>query len=217
MQTSEIRGVRVFNHRLFLIVVGWLIVLSVIVIMGLGLYAFFMYPLQHSPPDPGESFDQYSLQLYQAYIAQNSLTFRFMSTAMGILMATLIFVLILLALQMYAWHADRKRLLAWRENGFLCERLEFLPGNRIRLNNIEIQLNRTQQENFRQLVLKRLHHLPLHALDIGEHGVQSIKRLREELGGKFVEQALIKVKKGEGYWLEIEPSSVHGLMPDDAS
>ncbi|MBU0655622.1 MAG: hypothetical protein KJ914_10910 [Gammaproteobacteria bacterium] len=214
MQTSKVRGARLFNHSHFLIVVGWLIVLSVAVIMGLGLYAFISFS---SPqyPDISDNLNENGFKLYEAYIEQVNQTFRFMSSAMGILMATLIFVLMLLALQMYAWHTDRKRLLSWRENGFLCERLEFLPGNRLRLNNIEIQLNRTQHQNFCQLVRKRLDNMPLHALDIGEHGVQSIKRLREELGSKFIEQAFIKVKKGEGYWLEVEPASIRGLTPDE--
>lgn len=211
MQTSKILGASIFNHRLFLIVVGWLIALSVTVIIGLGIYAMsaFLPPIQYPNADDLEA--NLLKHAYGQYLTYVNTSFRFLSTVIAILLATIIILLVLLALQMYAWHKDRERLLKWKESGFLCELLEILPGNRLRLNNIEIQLNRAQLETLCQLVQKRLDNMPLHALDMGEHGVQAIKRLREELGSKFLEKALIKVKKGEGYWLEVDPTSVRGF------
>lgn len=211
MQTSKILGASIFNHRLFLIVVGWLIALSVTVIIGLGIYALsaFQSPIQY--PNADELDTNLLKHAYGQYLTYVNTSFRFMSSVIGIMLAAVIILLILLALQMYAWHKDRERLVIWRDSGFLCERLEILPGNCLRLNNLEIQLNRAQLDTLCQLVQKRLGDMPLHALDIGEHGVQSIKRLREELGSKFLEKAFIKVKKGEGYWLEVDPVSIRGF------
>lgn len=192
------------QHRYFLSIISFLIILSTAVIMALGFYAFFSF----SPPiDPliGESNTK---QIYFDYVYHVDRTFYFLTTTIGILLGTLFFVLILLALQMYAWNIDRKRLIVWRDAGFLCEHLEILPADRLRINNIEIQLNRTQLDTLKKLLLKRLEGVPLHALDIGEHGIQSIKRLREELGAKFLEKVFIKVNKGQGYWLEVDPSSI---------
>ena len=115
---------------------------------------------------------------------------------------------------MLSWQKDRRKLEQWRETGFMCERLEFLPANRLKLNNIELDLNKTQIENLKKLANQRKAGKTLHALDIGDHGVQAIKRLREELGSKFIEKSLIKVRKREGYWLEVDAHNIHKL-PDE--
>jgi hypothetical protein len=110
---------------------------------------------------------------------------------------------------MYMWSRDRKKLNLWKEAGFLCERLEFLPANRIKINNIELELNKTQIDTLHMLVTQRLQGKLLHSLDMGDHGVQAIKRLREELGSKFMEKTLVKVRKREGYWVEVDSSNIH--------
>ena len=133
-----------------------------------------------------------------------------------ILIVTVILLLILLGCQMIFWLRDRRRLDKWREVGFTCERLEFLPANRIRLNNIELELNKTQVDNLKKLATNRVKGETLHATDMGNHGVQSIKRLREELGIKFFERCLIKARKHEGYWLEIDAQNIHGLSGDNS-
>lgn len=141
-------------------------------------------------------------------------SFTLLTTMLGILVVTIILLLMLLGFQMLSWQKDRRKLEQWRETGFMCERLEFLPANRLKLNNIELDLNKTQIENLKKLAAHRKEGKPLHSLDIGDHGVQSIKRLREELGAKFIEKSLIKVRKREGYWLEVDANNIHKL-PDE--
>ncbi|MCK5901760.1 MAG: hypothetical protein KAG28_01310 [Cocleimonas sp.] len=131
-----------------------------------------------------------------------------------VLLSTLILSLFLMIYQMHQWNKDRKKLDKWRQSGFFCEHLEFLPANRIKLNNIELELNKTQIDNLKRLAESRLDGIPLHALDIGG---QPIKRLREELGAKFLEKTFIKVRKREGYWLEVEQDQIHGSVKSDSS
>lgn len=125
------------------------------------------------------------------------------------LMGAIILTLILLLSQAYMWSKDRRKLELWRESGFLCERLEFLPANRLRLNNIELELNKTQIDNLIKIAKSRKQGKPIHTLDIGDHGAQSTNRLREELGKKFIERSLIKHRKQEGYWLEVDPERIY--------
>lgn len=129
----------------------------------------------------------------------------------SVLIATIVLLLLILGYQMYLRSQDLKKLDSWRESGFLCERLEFLPANRVKLNNLELELNKTQIDNLQKLAHYRLKGKPLHSLDMGDHAVQSIKRLREELGAKFIEKSLVKVRRSEGYWLEVEAARIHGL------
>ena len=159
---------------------------------------------------PDESSDSSAtLLLLSQYIQMNAESFELMKSTIFILFVTLLLTLILLSAQMYMWACDRKRLIKWKKSGFLCENLEFLPANRVKLNNIELELNKTQIENLRKLADRRREGKPLHSLDIGDHGVQAVKRLREELGARFLEKTLIKVRKKEGYWLEIDSENIH--------
>jgi len=116
--------------------------------------------------------------------------------------------------QMLLWQRDRKKLSVWREQGFFCERLEFLPANRVRINNLELEVNAKQLQTLKLLAIQRLQSSePMHSLDVDEFGNQAIKRLREELGTKFLEKVFIKVRKGKGYWLEVEPKNIRGISP----
>lgn len=133
-------------------------------------------------------------------------------TIFSVLFATIILLLLILGYQMYLRGQDLKKLDSWRESGFFCERLEFLPANRVKLNNIELELNKTQIENLQKLAHHRIKGKPLHSLDMGDHAVQSIKRLREELGAKFIEKSFVKVRRSEGYWLEVDAGKIHGLL-----
>lgn len=145
-----------------------------------------------------------------AYAMGNKMLIVF-SSAIGVLFATIILLLLILGYQLYLRSQDLKKLDLWRESGFLCERLEFLPANRVKLNNLELELNKTQIDNLQKLAHHRVLGKPLHSLDMGDHAVQSIKRLREELGSKFIEKSLVKVRRSEGYWLEVEASKIYGL------
>jgi len=135
------------------------------------------------------------------------------TTIIGILMGTLLLLLGTLIYQMHLRTQDLKKIDQWRESGFLCERLEFLPANRIKLNNLELELNKAQIENLKKLAHHRIIGKPLHSVDMGDHAVQSIKRLREELGAKFIEKSLVKVRTKEGYWLEVDAGGIYGLPP----
>ena len=164
----------------------------------------FLY-WENSPSSSGESA---ALSLFDGYVSRSLTLF---TVIIGTLFATLILLLGILIYQMYLRSLDLKKIDLWRETGFLCERLEFLPANRIKLNNIELELNKTQIESLRKLARNRVIGKPLHSIDMGDHAVQSIKRLREELGSKFIEKSLVKVRRREGYWLEVEAGGIYGL------
>jgi DNA-binding response OmpR family regulator len=116
---------------------------------------------------------------------------------------------------MYSWSQDKRKLALWREHGLVIERLEFLAGNRLRLNNIELELNRAQMQTLRELATKRLADEPLHPAELpGDNGTQLIKRLREELGARLLEKSLIQNRRGKGYWLDMEPSHIRILEED---
>jgi len=153
------------------------------------------------------------LDLLNNFTDQQNRSANLYSDVILVLMGTLLMTLLLIGVQLFLWNLDRKKLDAWRESGFQCERLEFLPANRIKLNNIELELNKTQVENLQKLARQRRTGKPLHSVDMGDHAVQNIKRLREELGSKFIEKSLVKVRRREGYWLEVEADNIHGL-PD---
>jgi len=150
------------------------------------------------------------LNLYDGYVSKTLVLY---TTIIGVLMGTLLILLGTLIYQMYLRSLDLKKIDLWRESGFLCERLEFLPANRIKLNNLELELNKTQIENLKKLAHHRIIGKPLHSVDMGDHAVQSIKRLREELGAKFIEKSLVKVRTKEGYWLEVDAGGIYGLPP----
>ena len=149
-----------------------------------------------------------ALSLFDGYVSK---TITLFTTIIAVLFATLLLLLGILIYQMYLRSLDLKKIDLWRETGFLCERLEFLPANRVKLNNLELELNKTQIESLRKLAHNRVLGEPLHSLDMGDHAVQSIKRLREELGAKFIEKSLVKVRRREGYWLEVDAAGIYGL------
>lgn len=207
------------SHLLIWITTG-LTILSTTCILALTIYVLVKMP--YAPPEESallkriedtslthEINNKVSTDLMNAYTKQSSKSVEGSRTIILILALCLLAIIILLGSQMYMWARDRKLLSYWKRAGFLCERLEFLPANRIKLNNLEIELNKTQIETLKKLVKGRCEGKPIHALELGEHGVQTIKRLREELGARFMAQTLIKVRKREGYWIEVSPDSIY--------
>ena len=164
-------------------------------------------PLENPASD---SLAAQALSLYDGFASKTQTLFTIL---IGILMGTLLLLLGTLIYQMHLRTLDLKKIDQWRESGFLCERLEFLPANRIKLNNLELELNKAQIENLKKLAHHRIIGKPLHSVDMGDHAVQSIKRLREELGAKFIEKSLVKVRTKEGYWLEVDAGGIYGLPP----
>ena len=217
MLKIEPKKVQWLHYLVFLLVflsVSGVLWVAVLVLQDSPLSSFVENGLQKQveanlleSPDSGGA--EATLLLLTQYVQVNAKSFDVMKVTISILALTLLLTLILLGAQMYMWTCDRKKLVRWKESGFLCENLKFLPGNRIKLNNIELELNKTQIENLKKLAAKRVEGKPLHSLDIGEHGVQAVKRLREELGARFLEKTLIKVRKREGYWLEINAEHIH--------
>lgn len=117
--------------------------------------------------------------------------------------------LLVVIIQSYFWSIDRKKILHWKENGILYERLEFLDGGRIRIDHIEMEINKAQLQTLLDLARKRLEGTPLHPLDLNQdNAAQAIKRLREELGSRLLEKTFIKNHRGKGYWLDIEPANI---------
>lgn len=125
------------------------------------------------------------------------------------LIILLFFLLLISLVHLSLWRQDKKKLALFREKGITYERIEFLSGGRLKIDSIEIELNKAQLKTMLELVKKRAENLPLHPADIkGDNGAQTIKRLREELGCKIIERTLIKNFKGQGYWLDTLPENI---------
>lgn len=141
-----------------------------------------------------------------------------MSTILGILTIGLLISTVTIGVLLYLWGKDRKKMAAWKEIGFACDRLEFLQSNRIRLNHTELLLNKSQYCTLQKLVRSRMQGKALHGIDLGENATQIVKRLREELGSKLLEKTLIMNHRGKGYWIDIDPKRVKGIeVISDAS
>lgn len=134
----------------------------------------------------------------------------FMTGVIGILTIGLLLSIIIIGLLLYFWEKDRKKMILWKEIGFSCERLEFLQGNRIKLNHTELLLNKSQYLTMQKLINSRMSGEALHGIELGENATQVVKRLREELGSKLIEKTLIMNHRGKGYWVDIDPKMVKG-------
>lgn len=148
-------------------------------------------------------------EAFAAYVRENDRKEAFLLISMSALLIILFLILIISLVQMYAWMMDKKKISIWRKNGIIYERIEFLPGNRLRIDNIEIEMNKAQMQTLTNLVKKRIEGYPLHPTDLeSDNCAQMIKRLKEELGCKIIEKTLIKNHRGQGYWFDVEPVKI---------
>lgn len=136
----------------------------------------------------------------------------FMAAVLGLLTIGLLVSSFMLWVVLYFWNQDKKKMIVWQEVGFACERLEFLEGNRVRMNHTELILNKSQYLTMQKLVSSRMEGEALHGIELGENATQVIKRLREELGSKLLEKTLIMNHRGKGYWFDIDPKKIKGLI-----
>lgn len=207
--------IRIFRHSYFSLVIALILLVSIIALVGLAIFSMFNFSAAPLYPAGAAITEE---QSFEEYVRLVSLTFEFMTTLIGVLIAALVLILILFGIQMYSWSQDKRRLALWRETGLVVERLEFLAGDRLRLNNLELELNRAQMQTLRELVSKRQADLSLHPAELpGDNGTQLIKRLREELGARWLEKTLIQNRRGKGYWLDMDPSHIHLLTEDTES
>lgn len=147
--------------------------------------------------------------LVSNYEAATQGTINLLGTVISILSILLLSVLAVFLMQMRVWNLDKRKLNKWQEQGIIYERLEFLSGNRLRIDNIEIEVNKAQMQTLMELVKSRVDGNPLHSADIqSDNGAQMIKRLREEIGCRLIEKTFIKNQRGKGYWLNIEPVNI---------
>lgn len=182
------------------------IFISIILLIALAVFAISTFSAAPSYPDTGEIVEE---QSFAEYVGLVNTAIQFLTTIIGVLITSLLLMIILLGAQMYLWRKDRQRLDKWQSMGLVIERLEFLSGNRLRINSTEIQLNRAQYTTFNELINSRLKGETLHPSELtGDNGTQMIKRLREEMGGRIIEKTLIKSRRGKGYWAEIDPDNV---------
>lgn len=204
--------IRVFRHSYFSLVIALILLVSIIALVGLAVFSMLHFSAAPLYPAGSAITEE---QSFEEYVRLVSLTFEFMTTLIGVLIAALVLTLVLFGVQMYSWSQDKRRLALWRESGLVVERLEFLAGDRLRLNNLELELNRAQMQTLRELVTKRQADLPLHPAELpGDNGTQLIKRLREELGARWLEKSLIQNRRGKGYWLDMDPSHIRLLAED---
>lgn len=188
----------------FVIALGML--LAVLVLITLTIIAMLNFPTDLAYPDAAAITEEQSFGPYVGLV--NKVT-EFLTTIIGILIVALLLTVSLLGAQMLLWNRDRRRLSEWQNSGLVIERLELLSGERLRLNGTELELNRAQFSTLSALLDKRLAGEALHPSDLpGDNGTQMIKRLREELGGRLIEQSFIKSRRGKGYWAEIEPENI---------
>lgn len=182
------------------------IFLSIVLLIGVAVFAIVTFSAIPETPDTSPIVAEQSFEHY-VWLVNRAL--QFLTTVTGILIAALLLTIILLGIQMFLWSKDRRKLADWQNNGLVVERLEFLSGERLKINGLEIELNRAQYSTLKELINKRLQGETLHPSELpGDNGTQMIKRLREELGGRLVEQSLIKSRRGKGYWAEIDPENV---------
>ncbi len=195
-----------FGHSYFSLVIALTLLVSIILLVSLATFAMLNFSAAPPYPDASAIVEE---QSFGEYVGLVGLTFEFMTKVIGVLIAALILTIVLFGIQMYIWSQDKRKLAQWRDTGLVVERLEFLPGNRLRLNNMEIELNRAQMATLKELVAKRRADQPLHPADLpGDNGTQMIKRLREELGARLLEKSLIQSRRGKGYWIDIDPSLI---------
>lgn len=200
------------RHSYFSVIIAVILLVSIVSLIGLAVFAMFNFSAAPSYPSSSAIVEE---QSFEQYVRLVSLTFEFMTTLIGVLIMALVLTLILFAVQLYSWSLDRRKLAEWRDHGLVVERLEFLAGNRLRLNNMELELNRAQLQTLKELASKRSQDLPLHPADLpGDNGTQSIKRLREELGARLLEKSLIQNRRGKGYWLLMDPQHIHDSEAD---
>lgn len=198
---------KLIRHSYFSLVIALILLVSIIALVGVAVFSLLNFSASPLYPAGSAITEEQSFEEYVRFV---SLTFEFMTTLIGVLIAALVLILILFGVQMYSWSQDKRRLALWREQGLVVERLEFLSGNRLRLNHLELELNRAQMQTLRELVSKRQADLPLHPADLpGDNGTQLIKRLREELGARLLEKSLIQNRRGKGYWLDMEAAHIH--------
>ncbi len=182
------------------------IFLSIILLTGVAIFGILTFSAIPAAPDTSPVVAEQSFEQY-VWLVNRAL--QFLTTVTGILIAALLLTVILLGIQMFLWSKDRRKLADWQNSGLVVERLELLSGNRLKINGLEIELNRAQYGTLKQLINKRMQGENLHPSDLpGDNGTQMIKRLREEMGGRLVEQSLIKSRRGKGYWAEIDPENI---------
>lgn len=182
------------------------IFLSIVLLIGVAVFAIVTFSAIPATPDASPIVAEESFSHY-VWLVNRAL--QFLTTVTGILIAALLLIIVLLGIQMFLWGKDRRKLADWQNSGLVVERLEFLPGNRLKINGLEIELNRAQFNTLQELINKRMAGETLHPSDLpGDNGTQMIKRLREEMGGRLIEQSLIKSRRGKGYWAEVEPENV---------
>jgi len=202
----------VFGHPYFAFSLAFILFLSIVSLVALASFAIMSFSVAPPYPDSSAIVEE---QSFGEYVGLVGLTFDFLTKVIGVLIAVLILTLALLGVQMYVWSRDRRKMARWREVGLVIERLEFRSGNRLRLNHLELELNRAQMNTLRALVKQRCEGEPLHPADLpGDNGTQMMKRLREELGARLLEQALIKNRRSKGYWIEINPNVVRDDDPE---
>ena len=182
------------------------IFVSIVLLVSIAVFAILTFSAAPNYPDTGAIVEEES---FGEYVGLVNTAIQFLTTVIGILIAALLLTIILLGVQMFLWAQDRRKLADWQHSGLVIERLEFMSGNRLRINSTEIELNRAQYQTLKELINKRLSGEPLHPSDLpGDNGTQMIKRLREELGGRLIEQNLIKSRRGKGYWAEVDPENI---------
>ena len=182
------------------------ILVSIVLLVSVAIFALLTFSAAPEYPDSGAIVEE---QSFEVYVGLVNTAIQFLTTVIGILIAALLLTIILLGAQLFLWAKDRRKLADWQHSGLVVERLEFMPGNRLRINSTEIELNRAQYHTLKELINKRIAGEPLHPSELpGDNGTQMIKRLREELGGRLIEQNLIKSRRGKGYWAEIDPDNV---------
>ncbi|MEZ5478893.1 MAG: hypothetical protein R3E95_15870 [Thiolinea sp.] len=145
---------------------GIAITLFITILLLIGITVFALLNFSAAPPYP-DNDPVVAEQSFGFYVGLVNTSIRFLTTLIGILVAALFLTIILLGIQMYLWSKDRRKLADWQNSGLVVERLEFLSGNRLRLNGMELELNRAQLNTLHELVKKRIAGEPLHQRTAG--------------------------------------------------
>lgn len=126
---------KIIAHPRFAYVMAVLLLGTVTLLIALAGFALTGSSVAPPYPDASKIVEE---QSFGEYIGLVELTFDFLTKVIGVLIAALLLIIVLLGVQLYLWNQDRRKLTKWRETGLVVERIEFLAGNRLRINNIEL-------------------------------------------------------------------------------
>lgn len=175
---------------------------SVCIIATLAL--LILLPITFFHVNEVELLKESQVSLLEAYIAENHRVHNILLMNITILIVVCLVLLIVSSISIWHWIEIKSINSSIQKRGVFFNYIEVSEEGRIKIDDIELSLNRCQVQTFLQLIHAHQSGKILHAIDINkENGAIMIKRLREELGARLLEKLFIVSQYGVGYRLNI--------------